>query len=130
MEVIVQDVKPEVDPILDENSPGEDHKFNHIISNNNSSGSVTRVLTHPNTSKNIHQLQHQSLINNNSSHPTGIQYISTTGTGGIVTPVRTTTILSGQQIQTMAKSSGLSIVHVTLPQVETSKTLRHHKRNI
>jgi hypothetical protein len=35
-------------------------------------------------------------------------------------PVRITT-LSGQQLQTMAKSSGLSVVHVTVPQVSKIK---------
>lgn len=47
--------------------------------------------------------------------------------GNVITPVRTSTTISGQQQlqlqeQTMAKSSGLSIVHVTLPQVDTFPT--------
>ncbi len=123
MEVIAQDVKPEVDPVLDENSPGEELKFNINTSNNNSSGG--RVLSHP---KSVQQ-QQQNLVNNNPSSA-GIQYISTTGGsgGGIVTPVRTTTILSGQQIQTMAKSTGLSIVHVTIPQVENKLFWNHDKK--
>ena len=90
MEVLVQDVKPEtIVPDAEEpNQTSQQHRKITLLSAGTTIPSGTFI--------------------NRNSHQNNFVTSST--------PVRTTT-LSGQQLQTMAKSSGLSIVHVTLPQV-------------
>lgn len=58
-------------------------------------------------------------VNSSSARNNSHHHSSITPSASLLSssaPVRITT-LSGQQLQTMAKSSGLSVVHVTVPQV-------------
>jgi len=127
--VIIPDVKPDIDEIspsqraaATENNIGsqsESAKGSVTASNNN----TIKTLT-PQQAK---SLQQQSQITTSSTSGGGTLYLNSSGGGSVTNSasVRTpailttaSTVATQQQLQTMGKSSGLNIVHVTLPQVE------------
>ena len=137
MEVLVQDIKQE-------QSAGDSRKDasqrTHISpSNHHSGGTTTSGKFNNNNHQNSNNLSilQNTLTNSNSNnnnhnanastdslvrHSTASAPISTTSSSASAPPSsHVTTIkqtkLNGQQLETMAKSSGLSIVHVSLPQV-------------
>jgi hypothetical protein len=77
--------------------------------NNNKGGSSNIIKNSLASSHHHHKI---STIQQNSNIITSTPHLIANST-----PVRIAT-LSGQQLQTMAKSSGLSVVHVTVPQVD------------
>lgn len=115
MEVIVPaDVKP--DPDLEasgRNLPVNSRQRVSSALSTSSGGGHSRITSiyssSGNNSHHHHHPHHHSIASSAAS------LISSS------VPVRITT-LSGQQLQTMAKSSGLSVVHVTVPQVSIKKS--------
>lgn len=113
MEVIVPaDVKP--DPDLEasgRNLPNSRQRVSAALSTSSGGGhsKITSIYSSSGNNSHHHHPHHHSIASSAAS------LISSS------VPVRITT-LSGQQLQTMAKSSGLSVVHVTVPQVSKSKT--------
>lgn len=111
MEVLVQDVKPET--IVPDLEGHHHHQHLNLNNNNNNQRKITLLSAGTTlSSSNPTTLINSSYSNNNKN------IVNSS------TPVRTTT-LSGHQLQTMAKSSGLSIVHVTLPQVADRSKIQH-----
>lgn len=127
MEVIlVPDVKPEVDDLAGRTGRGDESSVTGQIES--SDPKVTGAQSNNNTIKILNtKTLHPGQISTNSGSAGGTVYISSGGSLTTGSPVRTSTILTTpvgqQQLQAMAKSSGLNVVHVTLPQVEHFKSI-------
>ncbi len=116
MEVIVPaDVKP--DPDLEasgRNLPVNSRQRVSAALSTSSGGGHSKITSIYSSSGNNSHHHHHHHPHHHSIASSAASLISSS------VPVRITT-LSGQQLQTMAKSSGLSVVHVTVPQVSKSK---------
>lgn len=105
MEVGLHEVKPDPQTIVpgllevsssDRNNSNSKHHHHHLHNHHSSSAYNPSKPRNPSSNLPTHKISTIQGLNS--------------------TPVRITS-LSGEQLQTMAKSSGLSVVHVTVPQV-------------
>jgi len=115
MEVILQEVKSESQPQVIVPELGGSDVHSHSLSKISLGKNKTIITSTKNSSispVSIVSSQKISTIQQNHTAISSTPHLLTNST-----PVRIAT-LSGEQLQTMAKSSGLSVVHVTGPQVD------------